>query len=42
VPTREFRGYVCTATGAQIRQLEDKEDKAEMKNKEIEHVEAAI
>lgn len=38
VPTREFKGYV----GAQIRHLENKADAAEMKNKEIEHVEAAI
>jgi hypothetical protein len=28
--------------GAQIQHLEDKEDVAEKKNKEIEHVEAAI
>jgi hypothetical protein len=42
VPTREFKGYVCTGLGAQIRYLENKEDMAETKNKEIEHVEAAI
>lgn len=42
VPTREFKGHVCTGLGAQIRHLENKEDVAEMKNKEIEHVEAAI
>ncbi|KAJ5890871.1 uncharacterized protein N7473_007099 [Penicillium subrubescens] len=42
IPTREFKGYVCTGLGAQIQHLEDKEDVAEKKNKEIEYVEAAI
>ncbi|KAF3387206.1 High-affinity glucose transporter [Penicillium rolfsii] len=42
VPTRKFKSYVCTGLGAQIRQLENKDGAAEMKNKEIEHVEAAI
>lgn len=42
VPTRKFKDYVCTGLGAQIRQLENKEDVADMKSKEIEHVEAAL
>lgn len=42
VPTCKFKGYVCAGLGAQIRQLENKEDVAGMKSKEIEHVEAAL
>ncbi|CAI7656241.1 unnamed protein product [Penicillium manginii] len=42
VSTRQFKGYVCTGLGAQITQLENKEDVSEKKTREIEHVEAAI
>lgn len=42
VPTKEFKNYVCTGLGAQIRQLENKEDESGMKSKQIEHVEAAL
>lgn len=42
IPTREFSSYVCTGLGAQITQLENKEDHGDMKVKQIEHVEAAL
>ncbi|KAJ5609116.1 hypothetical protein N7528_009683 [Penicillium herquei] len=44
VSTRKFKNYVCTGLGAQIRQVENKEDEAEFKSKakQIEHVEAAF
>lgn len=42
VPTRKFKDYVCTGLGAQIRQLENKEDMADIKSKEVEIVEAAL
>lgn len=42
VPTKEFKNYACTGLGAQIRQLENKEDESGMKSKQIEHVEAAL
>ena len=43
VPTRKFRDHVCTGLGAQITNLENKEDEMEFKSKtkEIEHVESA-
>ncbi|KAE8381314.1 general substrate transporter [Aspergillus bertholletiae] len=42
VPTREFSTYVCTGLGAQITQLENKDDHGEMKVKQVEHVETAF
>ncbi|KAJ5867798.1 hypothetical protein N7534_002351 [Penicillium rubens] len=41
VATRKFKDYVCTGLGAQIRQLEDEEDEARSKCRQIEHVEVA-
>ncbi|CAG8030867.1 unnamed protein product [Penicillium nalgiovense] len=41
VATRKFKDYVCTGLGAQIRQLENKEDEAGLKCRQIEHVEVA-
>ncbi|CAG7960184.1 unnamed protein product [Penicillium olsonii] len=42
VSTTQFKDYVCTGLGAQIRQLENKEIEADLKGRQIEHVEAAI
>ncbi|PIG82279.1 sugar transporter [Aspergillus arachidicola] len=42
VPTKEFSTYVCTGLGAQITQLENKDDHGDMKVKQVEHVEAAL
>jgi hypothetical protein len=42
VPTAQFKDYVCTGIGAQIRQLENREGEEDLKTRQIEHVEAAI
>ena len=42
VPTTQFGDYVCTGLGAQIRHLGHKDAEADLKSRQIEHVEAAI